>query len=151
AVLFCHNGSGRRSPLGAWLCGSGLWRGLHAARIGFRLLRMAPVRCRITACNAGSRPQAVSFLAALPVRTVCRAARRNPCREGAGCFGSALMDKAVQKPVDSELELVVPTEQQKKAQRNRSWGLAIALALFVLLVYVGTIAKLGANLLVRPL
>ena len=61
------------------------------------------------------------------------------------------MDKAVQKPVDSELELVVPTEQQKKAQRNRSWGLAIALALFVLLVYVGTIAKLGANLLVRPL
>ncbi|MCO7727570.1 hypothetical protein L614_000200002510 [Ochrobactrum sp. J50] len=61
------------------------------------------------------------------------------------------MDKAVQKPVDSELELVVPTEQQKKAQRNRSWGLAIALALFVLLVYVGTIAKLGANILVRPL
>ncbi|EEQ95174.1 MULTISPECIES: hypothetical protein [Brucella/Ochrobactrum group] len=61
------------------------------------------------------------------------------------------MDKAVQKPVDSELELIVPTEQQKKAQRNRSWGLAIALALFVLLVYVGTIAKLGANILVRPL
>ncbi len=61
------------------------------------------------------------------------------------------MDKAVQKPVDSELELIVPTEQQKKARRNRSWGLAIALALFVLLVYVGTIAKLGANILVRPL
>ena len=61
------------------------------------------------------------------------------------------MDKAVQKPMDSELELIVPTEQQKKAQRNRSWGLAIALALFVLLVYVGTIAKLGANILVRPL
>lgn len=61
------------------------------------------------------------------------------------------MDKTVQKPVDSELELVVPTEQQKRAQRNRSWGLAIALALFVLLVYVGTIAKLGANILVRPL
>jgi len=61
------------------------------------------------------------------------------------------MDKAVQKPVNSELELVVPTEQQKKAQRNRSWGLAVALALFVLLVYVGTIAKLGANILVRPI
>ncbi|KAB2657491.1 hypothetical protein F9K85_00245 [Brucella tritici] len=61
------------------------------------------------------------------------------------------MDKTVQKPVDSELELIVPTEQQKRAQRNRSWGLAIALALFVLLVYVGTIAKLGANILVRPL
>jgi len=61
------------------------------------------------------------------------------------------MDKAEQKPVNSELELVVPTEQQKTAQRNRSWGLAIALALFVLLVYVGTIAKLGANILVRPI
>ncbi|MFQ0814365.1 hypothetical protein AVM02_16720 [Brucella anthropi] len=61
------------------------------------------------------------------------------------------MDKTAQKPVDSKLELIVPTEQQKRAQRNRSWGLAIALALFVLLVYVGTIAKLGANILVRPL
>ncbi len=61
------------------------------------------------------------------------------------------MDKVAEKPVHEKLELVVPTEQQKKAQRNRSWGLAIALALFVLLVYVGTIAKLGANVLVRPL
>jgi hypothetical protein len=65
------------------------------------------------------------------------------------------MDKTVEKPVPvsvhEKLELVVPTEQQKKAQRNRSWGLAIALALFVLLVYVGTIAKLGANVLVRTL
>ncbi|WP_139973534.1 MULTISPECIES: hypothetical protein [Brucella/Ochrobactrum group] len=61
------------------------------------------------------------------------------------------MDETVQKPMDSKLELIVPTEQQKRAQRNRSWGLAIALALFVLLVYVGTIAKLGANILVRPL
>jgi len=61
------------------------------------------------------------------------------------------MDKVVETPGNEKLELVVPTEQQKKAQRNRSWGLAIALALFVLLVYVGTIAKLGANVLVRPL
>ncbi|MHC5231008.1 hypothetical protein [Brucella sp. LJL56] len=61
------------------------------------------------------------------------------------------MNKTEQKPMDSEMELIVPTEQQKKAQRNRSWGLAIALALFVLLVYVGTIAKLGTNILVRPL
>lgn len=61
------------------------------------------------------------------------------------------MDKAVQNPVENKLELIVPTEQQKRAQRNRSWGLAIALVLFVLLVYVGTIAKLGANILVRPL
>ncbi|MEL4374287.1 hypothetical protein ACWGNA_16830 [Brucella cytisi] len=61
------------------------------------------------------------------------------------------MDKTVQKPADNELELIVPTEHQKRAQRNRSWGLAIALALFVLLVYIGTIAKLGVNVLVRPI
>jgi hypothetical protein len=61
------------------------------------------------------------------------------------------MGNSVQKPNNEELELVVPTEQQRKAQRNRSWGLAIALALFVILVYVGTMAKLGANVLVRPL
>ncbi|MBB5703403.1 hypothetical protein FHS76_003306 [Ochrobactrum daejeonense] len=61
------------------------------------------------------------------------------------------MQNTIHKPVKDELELVVPTEQQKRAQRNRSWGLAIALALFVLLVYVGTIAKLGANILARPL
>jgi hypothetical protein len=61
------------------------------------------------------------------------------------------MGNSVQKPNNEELELVVPTEQQRKAQRNRSWGLAIALALFVVLVYVGTMAKLGANVLIRPL
>ncbi|QWK78123.1 hypothetical protein [Ochrobactrum sp. BTU1] len=61
------------------------------------------------------------------------------------------MGNSVQKPNNEELDLVVPTEQQRKAQRNRSWGLAIALALFVVLVYVGTMAKLGANVLVRPL
>ncbi|ASV87041.1 MULTISPECIES: hypothetical protein [Ochrobactrum] len=60
------------------------------------------------------------------------------------------MDNSVQKPHSEELELVTPTAQQRKAQRNRSWGLAIALALFVVLVYVGTMAKLGANALVRP-
>ncbi|MBN9046674.1 MAG: hypothetical protein J0H18_13565 [Rhizobiales bacterium] len=46
-----------------------------------------------------------------------------------------------------KLELVTPTERQRKAQRNRSWGLAIALILFVVLVYLGTMAKLGANFL----
>lgn len=61
------------------------------------------------------------------------------------------MGNSVQKPNNEELELVVPTEQQRKAQRNRSWGLAIALALLFVLVYVGTMAKLGANVLVRPL
>ncbi|CAB4325795.1 hypothetical protein [Brucella sp. 191011898] len=61
------------------------------------------------------------------------------------------MDKTAHKPVHEKLELVVPTEQQKKAQRNRSWGLAIALALFVLLVYIGTLAKMGTGVFMRPI
>ncbi|MFC4625112.1 hypothetical protein ACFO1V_07750 [Daeguia caeni] len=55
-------------------------------------------------------------------------------------------------PFDTEidrLETVTLTEKQKKAQRNRSIGLAIALILFVVLVYAGTIAKLGSNILQR--
>ncbi|GAA0592188.1 hypothetical protein [Paenochrobactrum glaciei] len=52
---------------------------------------------------------------------------------------------------NNELELIKPTEKQKRAQRNRSVGLAIALALFVIIVYVGTWAKLGANALIRPM
>ncbi len=51
----------------------------------------------------------------------------------------------------SGLELVKQTAKQKKAQRNRSIGLAIALFLFVVIVYVGTYAKLGANILIRPM
>lgn len=61
------------------------------------------------------------------------------------------IDKSIHGPVDEELELVVPTERQKKAQRDRSLGLALALVAFVVLVYVGTLAKLGANILARPL
>lgn len=52
---------------------------------------------------------------------------------------------------DNELELIKPTEKQQRAQRNRSIGLAIALMLFVIIVYVGTWAKLGANALIRPM
>jgi len=64
---------------------------------------------------------------------------------------SVVIDKPAQKPVKDELELIVPTEPQKKAQRNRSIGLAIALLLFVVLVYIGTVAKLGANMFMRPM
>ncbi len=59
------------------------------------------------------------------------------------------MNDTVNKPAHPALELVAPTERQKKAQRNRSWGLAVALALFVLLVYVGTMAKIGGTF-IRP-
>ncbi|PSH61294.1 MULTISPECIES: hypothetical protein [Phyllobacterium] len=46
---------------------------------------------------------------------------------------------------------VTLTDKQRKAQRSRSIALALALAAFVILVYVGTWAKLGANILIRPM
>ena len=46
---------------------------------------------------------------------------------------------------------VTLTDKQKKAQRSRSIALALALAAFVIIVYVGTWAKLGANVLIRPM
>ncbi len=41
--------------------------------------------------------------------------------------------------------------KRKKAQRARSIAIAVALAAFVLILYVATWAKLGANVMVRPL
>ncbi|MDQ0998407.1 hypothetical protein QFZ34_003589 [Phyllobacterium ifriqiyense] len=43
------------------------------------------------------------------------------------------------------------SDKQKRARRSRSLALALALAAFVLIVYVGTWAKLGANILNRPM
>jgi hypothetical protein len=43
------------------------------------------------------------------------------------------------------------TERQKKSRRARNIALAIVLAIFVILLYVGTWAKLGVNILNRPL
>ncbi len=37
-------------------------------------------------------------------------------------------------------------DRQKKAQRSRSIALGVALAAFVVIVYIATFAKLGANL-----
>ncbi|WP_201026299.1 hypothetical protein [Paramesorhizobium deserti] len=52
---------------------------------------------------------------------------------------------------NKDLETISQSDKQKKAQRSRSVALGIALALFVLLVYIGTWAKLGANVLIRPM
>ena len=46
---------------------------------------------------------------------------------------------------------ITPTDKQKKAQRNRSAALGLALAAFVIIVYVATWAKLGANIVSRPM
>ncbi|MEM9329850.1 MAG: hypothetical protein AAGA53_00905 [Pseudomonadota bacterium] len=48
-------------------------------------------------------------------------------------------------------ETVEMTDRQKRALRARNIALAIALAGFVVLLYFGTWAKLGANILQRPL
>jgi hypothetical protein len=48
-------------------------------------------------------------------------------------------------------ETVVLTPQQEKARRRRSHWIALALFTFVILVFVITMAKLGANVLVREL
>lgn len=48
-------------------------------------------------------------------------------------------------------ETVELTEKQKRSRRARNIALALALAAFVVLLYVGTWAKLGANVLNRPL
>ena len=48
-------------------------------------------------------------------------------------------------------ERVEMNDNQKKSRRARNIALALALAGFVVLLYVGTWAKLGANILERPL
>lgn len=48
-------------------------------------------------------------------------------------------------------EQVTLTDKQKKAQRSRSMALGFALAAFVIVVYVGTWAKLGVGILQRPM
>lgn len=48
-------------------------------------------------------------------------------------------------------DVVTPTEAQLKARRNRNLAIGIALAAFVVLVYVASLAKLGPALFDRPL
>ena len=52
---------------------------------------------------------------------------------------------------DSKPETVEMTDAQKKAQRRRSIALGLVLAAFVIIVYVGSWAKMGASLFNRSL
>ena len=52
---------------------------------------------------------------------------------------------------DNKPETVEMTEAQKKAQRRRSIALGLVLAAFVIIVYVGSWAKMGASLFNRSL
>ncbi len=60
------------------------------------------------------------------------------------------MDKTAHKPVHEKLELVVPTEQQKRPAQPFMGPCHRARA-FVLLVYIGTLAKMGAGVFMRPI
>ncbi|RWM10826.1 hypothetical protein [Mesorhizobium sp.] len=44
---------------------------------------------------------------------------------------------------DKNLELVALTERQRKARRNRSVAIGVALAALVVIFYVATIVKFG--------
>jgi hypothetical protein len=55
------------------------------------------------------------------------------------------------KPADDNNDRIEMTPAQKRAQRARNIALALVLVAFVLIVYIGTWAKLGANILNRPL
>ncbi len=50
-----------------------------------------------------------------------------------------------------DIETVKPTEAQQKARRSRNVAIALALAAFVVLVYVISIVKLGSAVLNRPM
>lgn len=52
---------------------------------------------------------------------------------------------------DNTPETVVLTESQKKARRRRSVAIGVVLAAFVVIVYVGSWAKMGAALFERSM
>ncbi len=55
----------------------------------------------------------------------------------------------MEAPVTREIETVKPTEAQLKARRSRNLAIALALVVFVVLVYAVTIVKLGPNIMNR--
>jgi hypothetical protein len=53
--------------------------------------------------------------------------------------------------MESKLPGIVLTPEQQKARRHRNIAIGLAIAGFVLLFYIVTIAKLGPGVLNRPL
>lgn len=51
----------------------------------------------------------------------------------------------------NDQERVTPTDAQKKAQRSRAIAIGLALAAFVIVMYIVTIVKMGPGILNRPL
>ena len=54
-------------------------------------------------------------------------------------------------PIDKKPEGIRLTTAQEKSRRQRNLAIGLAIGLFVLLVYVVTIVKLGPAVLDRPL
>lgn len=52
---------------------------------------------------------------------------------------------------DEREDRIKPTEAELKARRNRSIAIALALAAFVILIYLGSLMKLGPAVLNRPM
>lgn len=48
--------------------------------------------------------------------------------------------------IEEKLELVTLTERHRKARRNRSVAIGLALAVLVVIFYIATIVKFGHNL-----
>lgn len=46
---------------------------------------------------------------------------------------------------------IVLTPEQQRSRRNRNIAIGLAIALFIVLIFFVTLAKLGANVLNRPL
>lgn len=60
---------------------------------------------------------------------------------------------AAKPPVENgapALEMVTPTDRQARARRSRNVAIGVALAVFVVFVYVTSIAKLGSAIFDRP-
>ena len=51
----------------------------------------------------------------------------------------------------AEFDRIEMTDRQKRSRRARNIALGLALAAFVVILYIGTWAKLGANILNRAL
>ena len=52
---------------------------------------------------------------------------------------------------DNKPDTIEVTDAQKKAQRRRSIALGLVLAAFVVLIYIGSWAKMGASLFDRSM
>jgi heme O synthase-like polyprenyltransferase len=117
---------------------AGLTYGAFALVCGAAMVALALARLPRAhrACGGNGRQAAVRLLAALRLRAVRRAARRQPA------------DAAWIRAMSND-DGIVLTEEQKRRRRARSIAIALSLGVLVLLFYAVTLVK-GPAVLVRP-